>query len=134
TRPDVGWLVLAQPLIPLLDLHRLLAGRGKPRETVAETSGGAGDRARTRSRVNDTARTLCLGTGDAEIDAAQRQQAARRLVGIGAQQVAAALQQPQLLPLRPVAAIGELEPRKGNEIEDAVGGEVAGRGDGGLLL
>ena len=126
-RPHFNRLILAQSLVPLLDLDHLLAARREPRKTVAEAFGGPDDCARIGSG-SDAARFLCFGCSDAKVDAAKRNQPACSLVGIDAQQIAAALQQPHLLPFPPVATIGELEPCKRHEVEDPVGGDINRRG------
>jgi hypothetical protein len=86
-------------------------------------------------RAKEEAVRLCLRNGGGtEVDAAQGQQTARRPVGIGAQQIAAALQQANLLPFAPVAAIGKLEPGKRHQVENPVWGDIDRGGRGELVF
>src|SRR5262249_22141785 len=113
----------------------ITAGR-QQLEAVMERSGCARERILTvwlGDSDNDAVRLASFGRR-AEVDATQRQQTARRLVGIWAQQIAAALQQAQLQALTPVAAIGELQPREGDEIEDPIRCEIDRCGSGELVF
>src|SRR4051794_16952044 len=93
-------------------------------EAIAKTSRGPGERARIGYLVNNFAWILCLPSTDAEVDVTKGNQAECRLVRIGAQQIAPALQQSYRMPLAPVAAITKLEPTKWHEIENAIRGDI----------
>jgi hypothetical protein len=91
-----------------------------------ESCGGAGDRTRhpLTAGGGDAVRPRSFSRRGATVDASQRQQAASRFVGIGAEQITPGLQPAHLLRLFPVATIGQLQACEGDEVEDPIWGGI----------